>query len=154
MPSVMSWLLSILVSLLSLMAPQTGGAVMTVPKVDLDRPLGDWYEVAKYPNWFQRFCIGDVVASYARRNDGRISVANRCRTADKRTRAEGVARVVDMESNARLKVRFAPAVLSFLPFVWGDYWVIGLADDYQSRRRTCAGDPSAERLAQDDNRCA
>jgi apolipoprotein D and lipocalin family protein len=27
-------------------------------------------------------------------------------------------------------VRFAPAALSFLPFVWGDYWVIGLANDY------------------------
>ncbi|HEX6973025.1 MAG TPA: lipocalin family protein, partial [Vicinamibacterales bacterium] len=24
----------------------------------------------------------------------------------------------------------APAALSFLPFVWGDYWIIGLADDY------------------------
>ena len=30
----------------------------------------------------------------------------------------------------KLKVRFAPAALSFLPFVWGDYWVLGLADDY------------------------
>ncbi len=27
-------------------------------------------------------------------------------------------------------MRFAPAVLSFLPFVWGDYWILGLADDY------------------------
>jgi apolipoprotein D and lipocalin family protein len=29
-----------------------------------------------------------------------------------------------------LKVRFAPAALSFLPFVWGDYWILGLAKDY------------------------
>lgn len=27
-------------------------------------------------------------------------------------------------------MRFAPAVLSFLPFVWGDYWILGLAPDY------------------------
>ena len=32
--------------------------------------------------------------------------------------------------SAKLKVRFAPASLSCLPFVWGDYWIIGLADDY------------------------
>ena len=29
-----------------------------------------------------------------------------------------------------LEVRFAPAFLSFLSSVWGDYWVIDLADDY------------------------
>ncbi len=27
-------------------------------------------------------------------------------------------------------MRFAPAALSFLPFVWGDYWILGLPDDY------------------------
>ena len=43
--------------------------------------------------------------------------------------ARGVARVGD-RTGAKLKVRCAPAVLSFLPFVWGDYWVLGLADDY------------------------
>jgi apolipoprotein D and lipocalin family protein len=37
---------------------------------------------------------------------------------------------VDEQTSARLKVRFAPAALSFLPFVWGDYWILGLADDY------------------------
>ena len=31
---------------------------------------------------------------------------------------------------SQLKVRFAPAFLTFLPFVWADYWVIDLADDY------------------------
>lgn len=35
-----------------------------------------------------------------------------------------------MSTRAKLKVRFAPAALSFLPFVWGDYWIIGVADDY------------------------
>lgn len=130
MQSMMSWLLSFFLSLMSPVTPQAGNAVRTVAGVDLNRYLGDWYEVAKYPNWFQRSCVGDVVAAYARRDDGRLSVRNRCRTADGPTEAEGVARVVDGTSNARLKVRFAPAALSFLPFVWGDYWIIGLADDY------------------------
>lgn len=30
----------------------------------------------------------------------------------------------------QLRMRFAPAWLSFLPFTWGDYWVIDLAPDY------------------------
>ena len=45
--------------------------------------------------------------------------------------AEGVARQVGSATSPRLKVRFAPAFLSFLPMVWGDYWVIDLDRDYQ-----------------------
>jgi apolipoprotein D and lipocalin family protein len=110
---------------------QSSGEVSTVPSVDLDRYLGRWYELARYPNRFQRQCAGDVRATYAKRDDGRISVLNECRTADGQTdSALGVARVMDAGSRAKLKVRFAPAWLSLLPMVWGDYWVIGLADDY------------------------
>ena len=105
--------------------------VQTVPRVDLDRYLGEWHEVARFPNRFQKTCASDVVATYSKLDDGRIRVVNRCKMADGKIKdAEGVARVVDTATNARLKVRFAPAALSFLPFVWGDYWIIGLADDY------------------------
>lgn len=105
--------------------------VRTVDRVDLDRYLGEWHEVARFPNRFQDQCAGDVVATYSRRDDGRIDVVNRCRLSDGGVdEAAGVAKVVDTSSNAKLKVRFAPAWLSWLPMVWGDYWIIGLADDY------------------------
>jgi apolipoprotein D and lipocalin family protein len=104
--------------------------VQTVAKVDLSRYVGEWFEMARFPNRFQRQCLGDVHAVYAIRQDGRLDVVNRCRTTDGVTEARGVARVVDSQSAAKLKVRFAPAVLSFLPAVWGDYWVVGLAPDY------------------------
>lgn len=105
--------------------------VRTVARVDLDRYAGDWFEVARFPNRFQDQCAGDVRARYTRRPDGRIDVVNLCRLADgAMDEARGVARVVDEASSAKLKVRFAPAFLSFLPMVWGDYWVIGLAPDY------------------------
>ncbi len=105
--------------------------VRTVEYVDVDRYLGDWFEIARFPNRFQRTCAGDVRATYAKRADGRLDVTNRCRLADGRIiDALGVARIVDVRTSAKLKVRFAPAVLSFLPFVWGDYWIVGLADDY------------------------
>lgn len=102
------------------------GPVRTVETVDLSRYVGDWFEIARFPNRFQRRCIKDVRASYVRRSDGRIEVINRCRVADGTvTEARGIARVVDERTSAKLKVRFAPAVLSFLPMVWGDYWILG-----------------------------
>jgi len=109
---------------------QSSGPVRTVPLVDLARYAGDWFEIARFPNRFQRQCVGDVRASYDRRPDGLVDVVNRCRTADGETEARGVARLVDERTMAKLKVRFAPAWLSWLPVVWGDYWIIGLAEDY------------------------
>jgi apolipoprotein D and lipocalin family protein len=110
---------------------QPPAPVRTVPTVDLDRYVGEWFEIARFPNRFQRTCASDVRADYARRTDGRLDVVNRCLTEDGGvTEARGIARVVDLDTSAKLKVRFAPAILSFLPFVWGDYWILGLADDY------------------------
>lgn len=111
--------------------PQPSAPVRTVPSVNLERYAGEWHEAARLPNRFQQKCAGDVRATYTRRADGRIDVVNRCRTRDgSTTEARGVARIVDTSTNAKLKVRFAPAWLSFLPMVWGDYWILGLAPDY------------------------
>jgi apolipoprotein D and lipocalin family protein len=121
----------LLASLLTMTMAQAPAPVRTVPAVDLDRYAGDWFEIARYPNWFQRKCAANVRASYARRADGRIDVVNRCTRADgSAIEARGVARITDAGTRAKLKVRFGPASLSFLPFLWGDYWIIGLADDY------------------------
>ena len=123
-------LLATIVAVLAASA-QSAGPVRTVNAVDLSRYVGDWFEIARFPNRFQRRCVGDVRASYVRRSDGRIDVINRCRVSDGTvTEARGVARVVDERTSAKLKVRFAPAVLSFLPMVWGDYWILGLGADY------------------------
>jgi apolipoprotein D and lipocalin family protein len=110
---------------------RTQTPVQTVSAVDLNRYAGTWFEVARLPNRFQQDCVASVRATYERRADGRLDVINRCEASGGRTiEARGVARLVDTRSSAKLKVRFAPAALSFLPFVWGDYWIIGLADDY------------------------
>ena len=124
---------AIVMTSVMMLAPIQGrepGPVRTVEAVDLDRYLGNWFEIARFPNRFQRNCVGDVRASYARRADGRLDVINRCIGSDGAIEAKGIARVVDSRTRAKLKVRFAPAVLSFLPFVWGDYWILGLAGDY------------------------
>lgn len=102
-----------------------------VPTVDLARYAGTWYEIARLPNRFQTKCAGEVVAAYAPRPDGRITVTNRCRAVSGETTvATGVARRVDGQPPSILQVRFAPAFLSFLPAVWGDYQIIALGADY------------------------
>ena len=107
--------------------------VRPVARVDLKKYVGLWYEIARYPNRFQKQCDRNVTADYSIQPDGRIRVVNRCIKPDGSTsEAAGVARVVDTATNAKLKVRFAPSWLGALPFVWGDYWIIGLADDYSS----------------------
>jgi apolipoprotein D and lipocalin family protein len=99
----------------------TSASMKTVARVDLDRYAGRWYEIARLPNRFQKGCTGNVTAEYGVREDGRIDVVNRC---------SGNNRVVDETTRAKLEVRFAPAFLSFLSMVWGDYWIIDLAPDY------------------------
>jgi apolipoprotein D and lipocalin family protein len=103
-----------------------------VPALDLQRYAGTWYEIARLPNPFQEKCAHSVVVRYAVREDGRLHVMNECAEKDGRpSRANGVARRADPEAPlSQLKVRFAPAFLSFLSAVWGDYWVIELAPDY------------------------
>ncbi len=100
-----------------------------VDTLDLNRYAGTWHEIARYPNYFERQCVGDVTATYSTNADGTIRVVNACRKDDgTMTQAEGVARVVTPPS--KLQVRFAPDWLAWLPFVWANYWVIDLADDY------------------------
>jgi apolipoprotein D and lipocalin family protein len=104
--------------------------VKTVSKVDLERYLGLWYEIAKIPNRFQKKCAHGTTAEYTLHDDGRINVVNRC-TEDNGSLSEikGIAKIVDTTSNAKLKVSFI-SFLGWRPF-WGDYWVIGLDEDYR-----------------------
>lgn len=100
--------------------------VQTVPKVELERYLGSWYEIASFPQRFQRGCHA-TMASYSMADDGEIAVENRCNkdALDGPLKvANGRARVVDTQTNARLQVSF------FGPF-WGDYWIVDLDSEYQ-----------------------
>ena len=108
--------------------------VRAVDSVDLERYAGRWYEIARLPNPFQGKCTGEVTADYELLAKGEVRVVNQCLQEDgKVKRAEGRARRANRDGTAaKLKVRFAPAFLSFLPMVWGDYWVLDLTDDYSA----------------------
>jgi len=97
-----------------------------VPYVEIERYLGTWYEIARYPNRFEKGCTA-VTAEYSLRDDGKIRVLNACRKGGPNgpvKRAEGKAWVVDKATNAKLTVQF------FWPFR-GAYWIIDLGKDYE-----------------------
>jgi apolipoprotein D and lipocalin family protein len=100
--------------------------LQTVQKVELARYMGTWYEIASFPQWFQKGCVASM-ATYSLRDDGKVTVLNQCRneTLDGKPRsAKGKAWVIDKRTNAKLKVRF------FWPFS-GDYWIIDLGPNYE-----------------------
>jgi apolipoprotein D and lipocalin family protein len=103
-----------------------------IASLDVPRYMGTWYEVAKYPNWFQKRCIANTSATYAVQPNGMLQVLNRCQKEDgSMSEALGAAKQVGDANSPKLEVRFAPVWLSFLPFVWGNYWVIDLDPQYQ-----------------------
>jgi apolipoprotein D and lipocalin family protein len=116
----------------SALAADAAKPLQPIESLAVPRYMGVWYEIAKFPNEFQKKCVGDTSATYNLDKDGRVKVINRCRTADgKVDTAEGVARQPGAATSPKLEVRFAPAILSFIPMVWGDYWVIDLDNKYQ-----------------------
>ncbi len=94
-----------------------------VPKVDLEKYLGKWYEIAHLPASFQADC-SETTATYTLLKDGKISVLNECKRNGKTKTAKGKAKIVDKASGAKLKVTF------FWPF-YGDYWIIKLGNNYE-----------------------
>lgn len=97
----------------------TNAEIKTVP-IEVEPYLGKWYEIARYPNWFEKECT-NVTAEYALRDDEKISVKNSCTRDGKVDVANGVARI---EGEGKLGVTFTP----WLPFLWGDYWIMGRKD--------------------------
>ncbi len=97
----------------------------TVPAVDLNKYAGKWYEIASFPQRFQKGC-NCTTATYTVTDKNYVIVENRCNKDGingKESYIKGKAFVEKNSGNAKLKVQF------FWPFK-GAYWIIDLADDY------------------------
>ena len=73
------------VPLASAQAPSgeiTPAPLEAIASLDVPRYMGTWYEVAKYPNWFQKRCIANTSATYAVQPNGMLQVLNRCQKED------------------------------------------------------------------------
>ena len=99
--------------------------LQTVPNVDLNKYAGKWFEIASYPQRFQKGCHC-TTAEYTLSEKGYVIVENRCNrdsVKGKQSYIKGKAFVEKNSGNAKLKVQF------FWPFK-GKYWIIDLANDY------------------------
>ena len=99
----------------------------TVDKLDIQRYLGTWYEIARYDHRFERGLVG-VTANYSMRPDGKIKVINsgyRNTLNGEFSQAEGKAKILDpVNEPGKLKV-------SFFWIFYGDYFVLELDPEYQ-----------------------
>ena len=93
----------------------------TVTEFDLNRYLGEWYEIARFDHWFERG-MTHTKAIYAMRDDGDIQVVNSGLKGGKIKTSTGRAKAT--ERQGLLRVSF------FWPF-YGDYRILWLDDDYQ-----------------------
>jgi len=97
----------------------------TVPSVDLGRYMGQWYEIARNQNRWEDHCVSDVVVTYVMKPDGSMSFGNVCTKKDgTSSSSHASAKVVDRQTNAKLKV-------TFLWPLAADYWIIALDKDYR-----------------------
>lgn len=125
-------LIALLIGLCVAVPAASSDRLPVVDAVDFQRYAGKWYEIARLPNFFQRKCVGDVSAEYSLRDDGLIRVYNQCSLRNGGADSvDGVARPIDAKGpNSRLEVSFLPKWLRWVPFTWGDYWVMELGADY------------------------
>ena len=111
-----------------------------VAQVDLNKYAGKWYEIGRFPTFFQRDCVRST-AEYQVQPDNTLSVYNVCFKNDGSTSdISGVAKVVDTNVPAKLRVRFNI-------FAQGDYWIVSLDPNYQWAVVSSAGKSSLFILA-------
>lgn len=114
------------ISLSVLLCKLTGYSKLTadnsvVPKLDLNRFLGSWYEIARFNHRFERG-LEQTKAKYTLRKDGKIDVLNTGIRNGKNFEAKGIAKLTNIPS--LLRVSF------WRPF-YSDYRVMLIDDDYQ-----------------------
>lgn len=119
------FILSIILMVSLLACSQNLLAPEPVKRVDLVKYSGVWYEIARFPNNFQKNCDCTTAEYIIVPGKSYIQVVNRCFDFKKNESnfVKGKAFVADTLTNARLKVQF------FWPFK-SDYWIIGLDEAY------------------------
>lgn len=130
------YLLPVLIILLFVSCSKKYENLETVEKVQIEKYLGSWYEIARYEHSFEKDCK-NVKATYSINNDKKIKVINECVNinTNKKKEALGIAYTTN-ETNSKLRVSF------FRPF-YGDYWILMLGDNYEY---ALIGEPSREYL--------
>jgi len=123
---------------MNLLSCKTNRDLSTVEEVNLAKYAGQWYEIARLPNKFEKG-LKCVTATYTLKKNGKIEVFNKGFSTEKKGEAisaKGTAWIPNPEFQGRLKVSF------FWPFA-GNYYIISL-DEYYNY--VLVGDPSRKYL--------
>jgi len=125
-------------SLLTLAPAVKAQEVTPVPKLDLNKFTGTWYEMARYPNKRQKNCTKDAIVLIAKADKtDHIQIVTSCDTktpyADVRN---GTGKAQDKSGDGKLKVSY------MWPFT-SKYWVLGYGEDY---RWALIGSPNHKNL--------
>ena len=114
-----------------------GESLSTVSELDLNRYMGTWYEIARFPHSFEKD-LQCVSATYSLREDGKVTVYNRGYSTKKKVFKDitGKAFVPDPSKPGEIKVSF------FGPFA-GDYFVMDIDTSYST---VLVGSPSRNYL--------
>ncbi|HQV23573.1 MAG TPA: lipocalin family protein [Agitococcus sp.] len=102
----------------------------TVPKVDLNRYMGKWYEIAKIPNSFQKTCVSETTVTYTLLANHHVAGVNACKKANGELYQLKIDGKVQDASNAKIVFKITSSWLRFIPMVRADYWIVDLAADY------------------------
>ena len=104
---------------------QTSAQKITpVTGFSLEKYLGTWYEIARMPFSYEKG-LNDITATYALRDDGKVSVVNRgIKENGKESVARGKAKFGAAKDTGYLRV-------SFFLWFYGDYIITDLDSAYQ-----------------------
>ncbi|MBD0863250.1 lipocalin family protein [Gordonia sp. zg691] len=109
--------------------PAQAAPLAPVAKVDVDRYLGKWWQLATVPSFWGVTCARDTSAFYTRIDAKTIGVDNRCTgPTGLPGGVVGRATVVDPQTNAQLSVRFPQTPASINPNGAPNYIVAYLED--------------------------
>lgn len=112
----------------------------TVRKLDAARYSGEWHEIARLPNRFEKDLLA-AKATYQAKPDGTLSVRNDGLKNDgTRTSITGTARQPDPADPGKLRVRFDPFPANVFE---GDYWILETDPSYT---RAVVGSPDKNYL--------
>lgn len=125
-------------------AAQVAVAPVTADRLELPQLAGHWYEIATSGAWSHRRCVADTQFQWEVTSATTIAAQRTCATRSGPETKRGQLRARDASTPARLSVRFAPAVFSWVRATWHDHWVLAAPPD---RQWLLIGDRQRERLS-------
>ena len=116
----------LLAGVFSLLGPVVEAQTVTaVPKLDLNRFMGTWYEIARLPNKTERRCVSDVAVLFALGESKRgFQIGTSCQLKDGTPDEYDSTGKMDKAGDGRLKLGL------LWPFT-SHYWVLAVGPQYE-----------------------